>query len=51
MSQIPLFSLKDLFRSVALGVLLGWLLVSIHDPTHKRFEFTLSLAPSTQLDT
>lgn len=36
------FRLTDLFRSIALGILLGWLIVSIQDPHHKRFEFTLT---------
>ena len=42
MSSTPLYSLKDLFRSVVLGVLVGWLLISIHDPEHKRFEFKVT---------
>lgn len=41
-----LFTWQDLFRSVILGVLVGWLLISIHDPEHKRFDFTVTDAPS-----
>lgn len=36
------FRLSDLLRSIALGILLGWLIVSIDDPYHKRFEFTVT---------
>lgn len=42
MSLFSFLSLKDLFRSVILGVLVGWLLISIHDPEHKRFEFKVT---------
>ncbi len=42
MFSASFFTLKDLFRSVILGVLVGWLLVSIDDPTHKRFDFTIT---------
>lgn len=49
MSLFSLYSLKDLVRSVVLGVLVGWLLISIHDPEHKRFDFKVTLTiPSTQ---
>ncbi len=37
-----MFTVRDFFRSVVLGVLVGWLLVSIHDPTHKRFDFKVT---------
>lgn len=37
-----LFTWKDLFRSIIIGVLFGWLLISIHDPAHKRFKFDLA---------
>ena len=43
-----LFTWKDLFRSVVLGVLVGWLLVSIDDPEHKRFDFKLTKASVIQ---
>ncbi len=50
MDQFSPFTLKDLFRSVLLGVLVGWLLISIHDPEHKRFDFKVTLvAPLEQL--
>lgn len=50
MSLFSLYSLKDLLRSVVLGVLVGWLLISIHDPEHKRFDFKVTLvAPLEQL--
>lgn len=42
MSIFSFLSLKDLLRSVVLGVLVGWLLISIHDPEHKRFDFTIT---------
>ncbi|MFA9262678.1 MAG: hypothetical protein ACEQSB_05030 [Undibacterium sp.] len=42
MSSPKPFRLIDLLRSIVLGVLLGWLFVSISDPTHKRFDFTLT---------
>jgi hypothetical protein len=42
MFSSSLFSLKDLFLSVVLGVLFGWLLISINDPAHKRFKFDLA---------
>ncbi len=42
MFSASFFSLRDLFRSVILGILAGWLLVSITDPTHKRFDFTIT---------
>ena len=48
MSPSSIFSLKDLFRSVILGVLVGWLLISIHDPEHKRFEFKVTLIAPTE---
>lgn len=44
MPLFSLYSLKDLFRSVVLGILVGWLLISIHDPEHKRFDFKVTLA-------
>lgn len=44
MDKFAAFSVKDLLRSVVLGVLVGWLLISIHDPEHKRFEFKVTLA-------
>lgn len=50
MSRTSFFSLKDLLRSILLGVLIGWLLISINDPTHKRFDFTLSLAPPSAMN-
>jgi len=50
MSIFSHYSLKDFFRSVILGVLVGWLLISIHDPEHKRFDFKVTLvAPLEQL--
>ena len=50
MSVASVFSLKDLLRSVILGVLFGWLLISIHDPAHKRFDFTVTyIVPITEL--
>jgi hypothetical protein len=33
---------KDIFHSLLLGVLLGWLLIAIQNPSHPRFEFVLS---------
>jgi hypothetical protein len=49
MSLFSLYSLKDLLRSVVLGVLVGWLLISIHDPEHERFDFKVTHAiPSEQ---
>ncbi len=43
MSLSSLYSLKDLLRSIVLGVLVGWLLISIHDPEHKRFDFKVTI--------
>ncbi len=48
MYSVPFFSAKDLLRSVFLGVLLGWLLISIHDPSHPRFDFMLSFIHAAQ---
>lgn len=45
-----LFTRKDFFRSVVLGILVGWLLIAIHDPKHKRFDFQITLTtPSEQI--
>lgn len=46
MDKFPVFSVKDLLRSVVLGVLVGWLLISIHDPEHKRFDFKVTYTVS-----
>ena len=46
MSLFSLYSPRDLLRSIVLGVLVGWLLISIHDPEHKRFDFKVTLIVS-----
>jgi hypothetical protein len=48
MDQFSPFTFKDLCYSVAFGVLVGWLLISIHDPAHKRFQFDLAAALWTE---
>ncbi len=44
MNHTPVFTVKDLLRSIVLGILIGWLLISIHNPEHQRFDFKVAIA-------
>lgn len=47
MQRVTWVTWRDILNSVMLGVLVGWLLISIHDPEHKRFKFELSQTDQT----
>lgn len=48
MSSPKPFRLTDLLRSITLGILLGWLIISINDPEHKRFDFKVTLTTPSE---